>query len=136
MTKKKKILFVCVENSCRSQMAEGWARHLGKDVAESYSAGSRPSGAVNPEAVEVMREVNIDISRQQSKGLDNLPVKEFDYAVTMGCGDTCPFVVSRRRIDWKIDDPKGKGQEAFRRARNEIAVRVERLLNEIKCKGE
>lgn len=100
-----RMLFVCVENSCRSQMAEGFARFYGKGRIETFSAGSRPSGRVNETAIEVMKDVGIDISSQVSKGFDALPRKEFDVVVTMGCGDECPFVPAKRRIDWQIRDP-------------------------------
>src|SRR5689334_25153529 len=98
----KRFLFVCVENSNRSQMAEAFARIHGGDTVEAVSAGSRPSGLVNPKAVEAMREVGYDLTAHQSKGLDEFNGKEFDAAVTMGCGDECPLVVARRREDWHI----------------------------------
>lgn len=94
----KRILFICVENACRSQIAEGFARALGKGKVEAYSAGSRPSGKVNTRAVALMKERGIDISSQTSKSFDDLPVKEFDYAVTMGCPDSCPFIPNTRLI--------------------------------------
>ena len=120
----KRVLFVCVENSCRSQMAEGFANRLGKGVFEAHSAGSKPSGSINPLAIEVMREVGIDIQKQRSKGFDELSVKTFDYAVTMGCVDVCPFVPAKRHIEWKIEDPKGKDIEFFRKARDNIREKV------------
>jgi len=127
----KKVLFVCVENSCRSQMAEGFARDLGKGVIEAYSAGSRPSGKVNPEAVRVMQEAGIDISSQQSKGFDQLPVKEFDYVITLGCQDACPFVPAREHIDWNIEDPKDKDTDFFRKVRDDIADKVKELIKNV-----
>jgi arsenate reductase len=127
----KKILFICVENSCRSQMAEGWANFLAKSKMEVYSAGSLPSGKVNPLAIEVMKEAGVDISRNYSKGFSDLPIKEFDYTVTLGCADTCPFVPAKKYIDWKIDDPKGKDVEYFRKARDQIKEKVIELLKEI-----
>ncbi|HID06021.1 MAG TPA: arsenate reductase ArsC, partial [Armatimonadetes bacterium] len=90
MSRRKKILFVCVHNSCRSQIAEGFARHFGDDAVEVYSAGSKPSGEVDPNAIAVMREVGIDISKQRSKSIDEIPQVEYDFIVTMGCGDACP----------------------------------------------
>lgn len=108
-----KILFVCIENSCRSLMAEEFARFYGKGRIEAYSAGSRPSGKVNEMAVQVMRETGIDIFSQPSKGFDELPRKEFNMVVTMGCGDQCPVISASSRIDWKIRDPKGKPIEIF-----------------------
>lgn len=110
---KKQVLFVCIENSCRSQMAEGFAQRLGADVLEIYSAGSRPSGKVDPEAVRVMAELGIDISRHRPKGFNEIPQKRFDYVVSMGCSDICPFVPANRHIDWQIPDPKGKGTDFF-----------------------
>ena len=90
-------------------MAEGFARHVGKYLLEVYSAGSKPSGIVNATAIEVMHELGIDISQQKSKGFNDLPTKNFDYVVTMGCKDVCPFVPGNEHIEWKIEDPKGKG---------------------------
>src|SRR3990172_3926281 len=127
-----KILFVCVEISCRSQMAEGFARYYGKEMSlrakseaiSVYSAGSRPSGVINPMAVDVMKEKGIDISNQKSKGLDELPEGEFDVLVIMGCGDECPTVSTRKRIDWQIKDPKGASIEVFREVRDEIEKKV------------
>lgn len=124
------MLFVCVENSCRSQMAEGFARFYGKGRIEAFSAGSRPSGRVNETAVQVMREAGVDISSQASKGFDALPHKEFDVVVTMGCGDECPFVPAKKRIDWQLSDPKGKSVEFFREVRDEISTKVQSLLAE------
>jgi len=122
-----RMLFVCVENSCRSQMAEGFARFYGKERIEAFSAGSRPSGRVNEMAIE---DAGIDISSHLSKGFDALPHKEFDVVVTMGCGDECPFVPAKRRIDWQIRDPKGKPVEFFREVRDEISIKVQSLLAE------
>ena len=124
----KKVLFVCVENSCRSQMAEGFARNLGEGIIEAYSAGSRPSGKINPEAIRVMQELGIDILSQRSKGFDQLPVKEFDYVITLGCQDACPFVPAKKHIDWNIADPKGKDVEFFRKVRDDIAENVKELI--------
>ena len=124
----KTVLFVCVENSCRSQMAEGFARNLGEGIIESYSAGSRPSGKINPEAIRVMRELGIDISSRRSKGFDQLSVKEFDFVITLGCQDTCPFVPAKQHIDWSIDDPKGKDVEFFRQVRDTIAKKAGELI--------
>jgi len=128
----KKVLFVCVENSCRSQMAEGWAHQLGKGKIEAYSAGSKPSGAVNPDAVKAMAEAGVDISGQGSKGFFDLPVKEFDYVVTMGCKDVCPFVPADKHIEWQIEDPKGKDLDYFRKARDVIKMKVAGLIETLK----
>jgi len=126
----KKVLFVCVENSCRSQMADGFAKVLGKGKIESYSAGSRPSGKVNPDAIKIMQETGIDISGAESKGFQDLGVKEFDYVITMGCKDICPIVPAKRHIDWQIDDPKGRGEDFFRKTRDLIKEKVEQLIRE------
>ncbi len=127
----KKVLFVCVENSCRSQMAEGFARKLGKGIVEAYSAGSKPSGQINPLAVEVMKEAGIDISCHTSKGFDNLAIRGFDYVISMGCADVCPFVPAKKHIEWKIDDPKGKAISRFRQSRDEIRNKVTELIRNL-----
>jgi arsenate reductase len=120
----KKILFVCVENSCRSQIAEAFARmHGGKDV-EVYSAGSRPSGTVNPKAIETMKEIGYDLSAHGSKSLDQIPQDEYDFVATMGCGDECPFVKAKSREDWQIPEPKDMPPDQFREIRNQIEQRV------------
>lgn len=126
----KKVLFVCVENSCRSQMAEGLARHFGQGKIEPFSAGSKPSGVVNPAAVTVMKEIGIDISSHVSKGFESLPVKEFDYVVTLGCKDICPFFPAQEHLEWQIEDPKGKGIEDFRAVREAILSGVQSLLKQ------
>ena len=122
-----KLLFVCVENSCRSQMAEAFAAMAG---AEATSAGSRPSGTVNPKAIASMAELGYDLSAHRSKGLSDLPDAAFDVAVTMGCGDACPAVRAARSEDWEIPDPKGMDPDAFRAVRDEIARRVRELVTE------
>ncbi|MFH2203388.1 MAG: arsenate reductase ArsC [Elusimicrobiota bacterium] len=127
----KRILFVCVENSCRSQIAEGHARALGGAGIDAHSAGSRPSGRVNATAVEVMREVGIDLAAQRSKGLDDLPANEWDAVITMGCGDACPQLPAKRREDWALPDPKAMPLEEFREVRDEIKTRVGKLLAEL-----
>jgi protein-tyrosine-phosphatase len=128
----KRLLFVCVENSCRSQMAEGFARSLGRGAIEAYSAGSKPSGAVNPRAIDLMREKGIDISGHRSKGFKDLPPAEFDYAVSMGCRDICPFVPGARHIAWDIRDPNNLPDSGFREVRDEIEKRVAELLRAVK----
>jgi protein-tyrosine-phosphatase len=120
-----KALFVCVENSNRSQMAEAFARMAG---AEAFSAGSRPSGRVNPKAIEAMRELGYNLSAHRSKSLYELPDVEFDVAVTMGCGDACPNVKARRREDWQIPDPREMGPAEFRAVRDLIGRKVKELL--------
>ncbi len=127
----KSILFVCIENSCRSQIAEGFARAMAGNAYDVYSAGSQPSGIVNPTAINVMQEVGIDISKNDSKGFDDLPVKKFDRAITLGCGDQCPFVPADIHIDWKIPDPKGRDLEFFRSVRDLIKQHVQQLIQEL-----
>src|SRR6266478_3742715 len=125
---RKRILFVCVENSNRSQMAEAFARLHGGERVEAYSAGSRPSGRVNPRAVEFMAERGYDLGRHRSKGLAEVPDVEYDAAVTMGCGDECPLVRARRREDWGIPDPKNLSADEFRKIRGLIEQKVKILL--------
>lgn len=127
----KKILFVCVENSCRSQMAEGFARAFGKGAVEVYSAGSKPSGKINPLAIEVMRQAGIDISGNLSKGFNDLPVQKFDYVVTLGCQDVCPFFPADKHLEWQISDPKDKNIEFFRKVRDDIRCKVSELIKSI-----
>ncbi|HKB36688.1 MAG TPA: arsenate reductase ArsC [Gemmataceae bacterium] len=127
----KRILFVCVENSNRSQVAEAFARRHGGAHVEVYSAGSRPSGRVNPRAVEFMREVDCDLTQHTSKSLADLPDLEFDVAVTMGCGDACPLVKAKRREEWAIPDPKELPPDEFRRVRDLIEQRVITLLSSL-----
>lgn len=125
----KRLLFVCVENSCRSQMAEGFARALGRGAVEVFSAGSRPSGVVDPRAIGFMKEKGIDISGHRSKGFNTLPVREFDFAVSMGCADICPFVPGARHVAWDMRDPKNLSDEEFRKVRDEIEERMKRLFS-------
>ena len=124
----KRVIFVCVENSNRSQMAEAFARMHGAGKVEAFSSGSRPSGRINPKAVEAMRELGYDLTAHQSKGLADFNGKEFDAAVTMGCGDECPLVITERRIDWKIPDPRDMTPEQFREVRNLIESKVKELI--------
>ena len=131
MSEKKKVLFVCVENSCRSQIAEAFARIHGGDGVEAYSSGSRPSGVVNPKAIETMREIGYDLSAHTSKSLDEIPDISYDFVATMGCGDECPFIRARVREDWQIPDPKNMPPDAFREVRAEIDRRVKSMLGEI-----
>ncbi len=127
----KRLLFVCVENSCRSQIAEAFARIHGKDEVEVYSAGSHPSGKVNPKAIETMREIGYDLTKHNSKSLEEIPDIVFDFAATMGCGDECPFVRARRRADWQIPDPKDLPPEQFRETRDLIEQKVKDILLEL-----
>lgn len=124
----KRLLFVCVENSCRSQIAEAFARIYGKGQVEVYSAGSRPSGQVNPKAVESMREIGYDLTKHESKSLEEIPNVEYDFVATMGCGDECPFVRAKRREDWNIPDPKNLPLEQFRETRDLIEQKVKDVL--------
>lgn len=127
----KKLLFVCVENSCRSQIAEAFARIHGTEQTSVYSAGSKPSGRVNPKAVESMREVGYDLSRHDSKSLADIPDVEYDFVATMGCGDECPFVRARLREDWDIPDPKNLPPEQFREIRDLIERKVKNILQQL-----
>jgi arsenate reductase (thioredoxin) len=126
MAASVRALFVCVENAGRSQIAEAFARQLG---IEAYSAGSKPSGQINPIAIEAMREVGYDLTKHRSKSLDEVPHDEYDYVVTMGCGDACPFIPAKHRVDWNIPDPKGKGIDDVRAIRDQIGSQVRELLN-------
>ncbi|MFM7539393.1 MAG: arsenate reductase ArsC [Planctomycetota bacterium] len=127
----KRILFVCVENSNRSQMAEAFARIHGAGKVEAHSSGSRPSGRVNPKAIEAMRELGYDLSTHASKGLDSFNGTRVDVAITMGCGDECPLVLADRRIDWKIPDPRDMTPEQFRAVRDLIETKVRELVAEL-----
>lgn len=122
------VLFVCVANSCRSQMAEAAARAAAGDRWEIWSAGSHPSGRVHLVAIEAMRELGDDLSMHRSKGLDQVPAQEWDVVVTMGCGDACPSVRAKRRLDWQIPDPVGLPLEDVRRIRDDLRRRIEALL--------
>ena len=124
---KKRVLFVCVENSNRSQMAEAFARMQGGGAVEVLSAGSSPSGKINPKAVRFMAELGYDLSTHASKSLGEVG-GEFDAVVTMGCGDSCPWVPARRREDWALPDPRDLDDDGYRAVRDEIAARVQRLL--------
>jgi len=126
----KRVLFVCVENSCRSQIAEAFARMHGTGVIEPYSAGSKPSGQVNPKAVASMREMGYNLSKHSSKSLSDIPAVEYDVAVTMGCGDgdACPSVRAKRHEEWAIPDPKGMAPAEFRAVRALIQWKVQELL--------
>ena len=128
----KHVLFVCVENSCRSQMAEGFARKFGGDVVEAHSAGSRPSGVVNPKAIAAMKDVDIDLSEHESHGFDELPEREWDTVVTMGCGEACPFIPAKQRLDWDLSDPAQMPPDQFNKVRDEIRTRVEQLIKALR----
>jgi len=125
------VLFLCVHNAGRSQMALGWFTHLAKGRAIAWSGGSEPADAVNPAAVKTMAEVGIDISGEYPKPWTEEVVRRADVVVTMGCGDACPYVPGTRYEDWELDDPAGMGVEAVRPIRDEIRARVVRLLDEL-----
>jgi len=129
--KKKRIVFVCVENARRSQMAEGFAEALGQGKIEVYSAGSSPSSQIDPFVIEVMKEKGIDLGTKRPKSLNELPSMEMDYLITMGCEETCPAVLAKKIIEWEIPDPKGKSIQVFRKVRDLIEDKVKNLLREI-----
>ena len=128
---KPSVLFVCVHNAGRSQMAAGWLRELAGDRVEVRSAGSMPADQINPVAVEAMREESIDITAEQPKVLTTEAVQDSDVVITMGCGDTCPYYPGKRYLDWVLDDPAGQGVAAVRPIRDEIKGRVLALLAEL-----
>jgi arsenate reductase len=131
MSDKPSVLFVCVHNAGRSQMAAGWLRHLASDRVEIRSAGSEPADQINPAAVEAMREVGIDITDQTPTKLTWDAAQASNVIVTMGCGDACPVFPGKRYEDWKLDDPAGKGVDAVRPIRDEIEQRVRALLDDL-----
>jgi protein-tyrosine-phosphatase len=126
----KRVLFVCVENSNRSQMAEAFARLVGGADVEALSAGSNPSGKINPKAIRSMAELGYDLATHQSKSLDQV-AGEFDAVITMGCGDNCPWIPARRREDWALPDPRDLDDDAYRAVRDEIGARVNALLDSL-----
>ena len=128
---KATVLFVCVHNAGRSQMAAGYLQHLAGDRVTVLSAGTEPKNEINPSAIAAMAEEGIDIASNQPKVLTDEAVKESDYVITMGCGDTCPFFPGKTYLDWPLEDPAGKGVEAVRPIRNEIRRKVEALIKEI-----
>jgi len=128
---KPTVLFVCVHNAGRSQMAAGYIRHLAGDRVEVLSAGSEPKDQINPIAVEVMAEEGIDIANNTPKILSDEAVQASDVVITMGCGDACKFYPGKRYEDWKLDEPAGQGIEAVRVIRDDIKGRIEKLLSEI-----
>ncbi|MFA5470866.1 MAG: arsenate reductase ArsC [Acholeplasmataceae bacterium] len=128
---KKKVAFVCVHNSCRSIMAEGWAKHLGSDVIEAYSAGTQRYSGPKPMALEVMTDLGIDMSHASSKLLDDIP-ESLDILITMGCGVECPFVPCDHREDWGLDDPSGGPKSGFEETRDLIKDKVVELIDRIK----
>lgn len=131
MSDKPTVLFLCVHNAGRSQMAAGWLRSLGGEHVQVLSGGSEPAEGVNPAAVEAMREVGIDIADQHPKLWTEETLDAADVVVTMGCGDTCPVYPGKRYLDWQLDDPAGKGVEAVRPIRDDIERRVRGLLSDL-----
>jgi protein-tyrosine-phosphatase len=131
MSKKPTVLFVCVHNAGRSQMAAGFLEHFGQGRVEVLSAGSAPKESINPIAVEAMLEKGIDIANRKPKILTNESVQASDVVVTMGCGDACPFYPGKRYEDWALDDPAGQDLQFVRKVRDEIEERVMQLLSEI-----
>ncbi|MEP9363042.1 arsenate reductase ArsC [Nocardioides sp. CN2-186] len=131
MTGKPTVLFVCVHNAGRSQMAAGWLQHLAGDRIEVLSAGSQPADQINPVAVAAMAEVGIDITSAEPKILTTEAVQESDVVVTMGCGDACPFFPGKRYEDWALDDPAGQDLEAVRPIRDEIRRRITELVDSL-----
>jgi arsenate reductase (thioredoxin) len=128
----KKILFVCIENSNRSQMSQAFAKIHGGSEVQAYSAGSRPSGKVNPKAIASMKEIGYDLSSHQSKSLEEAKqFAPFDVVVTMGCGDACPWMPAKKFVDWQIPDPREMNEEDFREVRNLVEQKVKELLREL-----
>ncbi|MFC4371810.1 arsenate reductase ArsC [Citricoccus nitrophenolicus] len=130
-TQKPSVLFVCVHNAGRSQMAAAYLQHLAGDRIEVRSAGSQPADTVNPAAVHAMAEEGIDISAHRPKVLSTQAVKDSDVVITMGCGDTCPIFPGKRYEDWQLEDPAGQGVDAVRPIRDEIRARIELLISEL-----
>lgn len=124
----KNLLFVCIENSNRSQMAQAFAIIHGQGKVNAFSAGSKPSGKVNPKAIAAMLELKYDLSKHDSKSLTEIPEITYDHVVTMGCGDACPFVKAKQRDDWEIPDPRNMNEEEFRKVRDLIEKKVKGLL--------
>lgn len=130
MKEKKKLLFVCVENSNRSQMSQAFAAIHGGDAVEAYSAGSKPSGKINPKAIAAMKDLGYDLTRHHSKSLDEVKAfAPFDVVVTMGCGDACPWMPAKRFVDWQIPDPRDMNETEFREVRDFVGKKVKELLD-------
>ncbi len=127
----KKVLFVCVENSCRSQMAEAFGKMHGEGIIDVYSSGSKPSGIVNPKAIAAMADLDYDMTKHISVGLDEIPQEKYEYAITMGCGDECPMVDAYHREDWALPDPKHMNPEEFNKVRDIIETEVKDLIRKI-----
>ena len=134
MQVKQRVLFVCIENSCRSQMAEAFAHLYAQDSIQPFSAGSRPSGEINSTAIAVMAELGYDLSRHSSKSLHEIPQVKWNYVITMGCGDECPFIAAEAHEDWGLPDPKLLPFEQFRMVRDQIGERVKELAARIEVR--
>lgn len=134
MPVKVRVLFVCIENSCRSQMAEAFAHLYAQDTIQAFSAGSRPSGQINPQAIIVMDELGYDLTSHSSKSLRQIPQDKYDYVITMGCGDECPFIPAEQHEDWDLPDPKMLPLEEFRQVRDRIGERVKELAARIEVR--
>lgn len=132
MADKPSVLFVCVHNAGRSQMAAGYLAHLAGNTIEVRSAGSAPASFINPSVVEAMLEEGIDLSGQQPKILTTEAVQASDVVITMGCGDACPYFPGKRYLDWQLEDPAGQGVDSVRPIRNEIRSRIEKLISELR----
>ena len=124
----KRVLFVCVENSCRSQIAEAFGNMHGQEIIKAYSCGSKPSGKVNPKAIKSMRKVDYDLSVHHSKSIDEIPDFEYDFLITMGCGDQCPNLRARKKLEWEIPDPKKMKADDFANIRDLICKEVKNLI--------
>jgi arsenate reductase len=134
MPVKERVLFVCIENSCRSQMAEAFAHLYAQGSIQAFSAGSRPSGQINPQAISVMAELGYDLRSHSSKSLQHIPQDKYDYVITMGCGDECPFIPAEHHEDWDLPDPKMLPLEEFRQVRDRIGERVKELAARIEVR--
>jgi arsenate reductase (thioredoxin) len=135
MSEKKSVLFVCIENSCRSQMAEAFAHLYARDLIQAFSAGSRPSGQINQKAVSAMAELGYNLGSHSSKSLSEIPQVKYDYVITMGCGDECPFIPAEIHEDWDLPDPKTLPLEEFRQVRDRIGERVKELVARIEVRN-
>jgi len=135
MSEKKRVLFICIENSCRSQMAEAFARLYASDLLEVYSAGSHPSAEVNPLAIKAMSELGCDLGPHHPKSLREIPAGGFDYVITMGCGDECSFIPAVHHEDWEIPDPKGGSLDMFSAARDLIEAKMKELIHRVRVEN-
>ena len=133
MPRRKLVLFVCNENSCRSQMAEAFAHLYARHLIQAYSAGSRPSGEINPKAMAAMAELGYDLGKNFSKSLNEISQVKYDYVITMGCGDECPFIPAEVHEDWDLPDPKMLPLDQFRQVRDQIGARVKDLAARIEA---